>query len=49
MQKYTNFVNLGKAANIIVNSVTSDERTEDLDEVSEYFDNVAATLREDDV
>ena len=34
---------------MIVNSVTSDACTEDLDEVAEYFDNAEATLREDDV
>ena len=48
MQKYTNFVNLGKAAEMLVNSVTNDECNEDWDEVSDYVDNAEATILEDD-
>lgn len=44
MYRYIQFVNLGKEAKMLVSSVTNDECTEDLDEVSGYIENAEETV-----
>lgn len=44
MHRYTHADNLGKAAEVLVIAVTSDECTDDLDEVSNYVENSEETL-----